>query len=227
MTIHKEFQEFEVRMVRGFRESSLVVIVASPCYGSLEPSWKSSRTELLQLFEEAVPFAVVQVSPMVDRLVDLLFQKSLRKLMWAKSTEGCGAVVEQIVEVAKIARDVKKSQDFRVAKEGADVYVGEVKNGTRHGFGKLTLLNEDIYVGDWVDGLFTGIGIYRCNDTESLNCGDIYIGEWRDGQLHGYGEYYYVSGAVYKGDWKEGILTGNGEIDDGGRDEVRWRACGQ
>lgn len=51
-----------------------------------------------------------------------------------------------------------------------DIYVGELVNGKRHGFGKYTQLNEYIREGKWDNDKFTGYGSYKDKN------GDICIG---------------------------------------------------
>lgn len=63
-------------------------------------------------------------------------------------------------------------------------YIGEERNGKRH-----------------------GIGMYV------FNSGDLYIGEWFDGNRDGYGFYYsYSQNSVYYGEWCNGLREGKGHI---------------
>ena len=42
-----------------------------------------------------------------------------------------------------------------------DVYVGTFHTERRHGFGKLTFKNEDVYVGTWAHGALVGEGTFK------------------------------------------------------------------
>lgn len=74
-------------------------------------------------------------------------------------------------------------------------YVGEWKDGKRHGKGEYTSANGNRYVGEWKDGLANGEGEYTWSN------GNKYIGAWVDGKRHGRGEYICADGGGYIGDW--------------------------
>ena len=84
------------------------------------------------------------------------------------------------------------------------VYVGEKKDGKRHGQGTLTKPNGDKYVGEFKDGEMTGQGTYTHSD------GSSYEGEWKDGKKHGYGTLTYLNGEKYYGEFKDGKRNGQG-----------------
>ena len=44
--------------------------------------------------------------------------------------------------------------------ENGDEYIGEYKNGKRHGQGTYTAVNGDKYVGEWKNNRGNGIGTY-------------------------------------------------------------------
>jgi len=56
------------------------------------------------------------------------------------------------------------------------VYVGEKKDGKRHGQGKFKWSDGDKYVGEFKDGKRNGQGTYTHSD------GRKYVGEWKDGE---------------------------------------------
>ena len=59
------------------------------------------------------------------------------------------------------------------------VYEGEVRNGKRHGEGKLTFTNGNVYEGSFQNDLFSGMGtIYGPK-------GDIFRGRFRNGRREG------------------------------------------
>jgi len=54
------------------------------------------------------------------------------------------------------------------------------------------------YVGEYKDGKKHGKGRYTWSD------GGIYVGNWKDGKEHGHGTYTSPSGRKYVGEWREG-----------------------
>jgi len=83
-------------------------------------------------------------------------------------------------------------------------YEGEYRNDKRHGQGTLTKPNGDKYVGEFKDGEMTGQGTYTHSD------GSSYEGEWKDGKKHGYGTLTYLNGEKYYGEFKDGKRNGQG-----------------
>lgn len=67
--------------------------------------------------------------------------------------------------------------------EHGDVYVGEmdIQHAIRHGRGKCTYRNGDVYEGEWTDDQRSGQG------TMAYSNEDVYAGEWACDQRHGFG----------------------------------------
>ena len=55
-------------------------------------------------------------------------------------------------------------------------YLGEYKDGKKHGKGRYTWSDGGIYVGNWKDGKEHGQGTY------TSPVGRKYVGEWREGK---------------------------------------------
>jgi hypothetical protein len=70
-------------------------------------------------------------------------------------------------------------------------YVGQYKDGEKHGKGRYTWSDGGIYVGNWKDGKEHGQGTK-------------YVGEWKDGKYDGQGTETLSSGWKYVGEWREG-----------------------
>ena len=68
--------------------------------------------------------------------------------------------------------------------------------------------NEGRYVGQVVNGLPEGKGIFFWNDGPSK--GDRYEGEWRNNKMEGKGIYYAHNGDRYEGDYRNGKREGKG-----------------
>jgi hypothetical protein len=107
-------------------------------------------------------------------------------------------------------------------------YVGEFKDGKRHGQGTLylpldrtprgTWRNDEIvqgtatlsdgtrYTGTWAFGYRQGKGELTYPD------GRKYVGEFHGGSKHGQGTMIYPDGRVYTGEFREGKRTGYGTV---------------
>jgi len=85
-------------------------------------------------------------------------------------------------------------------------YVGEFKNGKRHGQGTFTYAGGDgeKYVGEFKNDKYNGQGTYTYAD------GDKYVGEWKDDKIHGQGTFTFASGNKYVGEFKNGKKHGQG-----------------
>jgi hypothetical protein len=75
-----------------------------------------------------------------------------------------------------------------------------------HGGGTFTRPSGDTYVGEWKDGKRHG----QC--THSSSSGGTYVGECRYGIMHGEGTFTGHTGETYVGDWKAGKQHGQVHI---------------
>lgn len=101
----------------------------------------------------------------------------------------------------------------------------------RHGHGKNTFPNKDVYVGDYLHGKRQGTGKYfykaaadkiakydgefvdfkKCGQgTMYYPDGAIYKGMFAEGKRHGQGVYTYPNGDTYSGAWVNGMKHGPG-----------------
>ncbi|TAF63927.1 MAG: hypothetical protein EAZ55_12530 [Cytophagales bacterium] len=90
-----------------------------------------------------------------------------------------------------------------------DKYVGQWKNGLRHGQGTYTWSMSgdyagDVYVGQFANDKRNGFGTYTYAD------GTLYTGQWVNGEEHGQGTMTWPSGSTYTGNFDEGYRTGKG-----------------
>jgi hypothetical protein len=83
-------------------------------------------------------------------------------------------------------------------------YVGEHKNGKRHGFGTFYFPNGDSYVGEWKENSQVGYGIY-----EYVTAGKYlkYMGEWKNGKREGFGLMLQQDETSRIGKWLNGTYT--------------------
>ncbi|KAJ3338884.1 hypothetical protein HDU93_008937 [Gonapodya sp. JEL0774] len=85
------------------------------------------------------------------------------------------------------------------------IYEGERDaNGARHGKGKTTFPNGDVYTGEYVSGLKQGKGVYKWRN------GAVYSGDYVANTRDGFGTFVYPDGSRYKGEFVRGRRQGKG-----------------
>ena len=77
-------------------------------------------------------------------------------------------------------------------------YVGQYKDGKRHGQGTQTRPDGRIYVGQWKDHNRHGQG------TQTRPGGEKYVGQYKDDEQHGQGTYTWPDGRIYVGQFRYG-----------------------
>ncbi|CAG5911453.1 radial spoke head 1 homolog [Menidia menidia] len=85
-----------------------------------------------------------------------------------------------------------------------DIYQGGYENGKRHGQGTYQFKNGARYVGDYFQNMKHGQGTFYYPD------GSIYEGSWEDDQRQGHGVYTYPNGDSYDGEWLRHLRHGQG-----------------
>ena len=103
--------------------------------------------------------------------------------------------------------------------DNGDVYVGERKDGKKHGRGTYKFKDGRKYEGEWKDDRKHGRGTFRYVD------GGKYEGEWKDDRKHGRGTFRYMDGNKYEGEWKDDKKNGRGtqECPDGNKWDGEWK----
>ena len=93
-----------------------------------------------------------------------------------------------------------------------EYYKGDIKNGLRHGKGKLYYTNGTLkYEGDFINDKFEGYGKYF--NENSKNKWKYYIGEWKNGLKHGKGKLFDKNeNLMYEGYFANGKLEGQGKL---------------
>ncbi|OSS43719.1 hypothetical protein B5807_11522 [Epicoccum nigrum] len=87
----------------------------------------------------------------------------------------------------------------------SEYYKGEIKNGHRHGHGKMLYHSGATYQGTFQLGQRHGHGLYTFQN------GDTYDGDWVDNQQHGSGTFVEAAtGNTYVGGWKNDKKFGEG-----------------
>ena len=82
-----------------------------------------------------------------------------------------------------------------------EIFIGECKNGEPNGFGTLSALSNEKYIGTIFNHRFSGHGKYIHYD------GTIYEGEFKDDVYHGQGTLTKPDGTKYSGYWYHGYLA--------------------
>ena len=122
-------------------------------------------------------------------------------------------------------KDGKRHGQGTVTYSNGKKYVGEFKNGKKHGQGTQTWSNGKKYVGEFKNGKRNGQGTMTYSD------GRKYVGGVKNGRWHGKGVSTALDGqrwyTFYDGEWKEGAMHGQGKlvvtkIDDDGTLLGRW-----
>ena len=122
-------------------------------------------------------------------------------------------------------KDGKRHGQGSVTYSNGKKYVGEFKNGKKHGQGTQTWSNGKKYVGEFKNGKRNGQGTMTYSD------GRKYVGGVKNGRWHGKGVSTALDGqrwyTLYDGEWKKGNKHGQGKlvvtkIDDDGTLLGRW-----
>jgi len=84
-------------------------------------------------------------------------------------------------------------------------YNGGLNERGQNGSGRFTFEDGSIYIGDFMNGLAYGEGMFVDAEGNTL-----YTGQFLNGFFDGAGVYYSTEGWVYQGDFKEGMFDGEG-----------------
>ena len=89
----------------------------------------------------------------------------------------------------------------------APKYFGQVKNGARHGKGRMTWPNGNVFDGHWENGRANGYGELSINDEKDLEkFGNRYLGMWKNDLKHGPVKKIITHGRK-KGQIQEGVYS--------------------
>jgi hypothetical protein len=83
-------------------------------------------------------------------------------------------------------------------------YVGQFKNGKRHGYGTYHFVTGDRFEGEYRNGLREGYGTYQ------FKKGDRYVGYFHKGKYHRWGAYFFTNGDKFFGEYENGLRNGKG-----------------
>ena len=88
--------------------------------------------------------------------------------------------------------------------KGNNIYIGDYKEGVRNGIGSYLWNDNSLYEGEFINGCFHGFGKYTYSD------GSYYIGEWYKSKFNGYGELFTNRRNIYKGTFLKNKKDGFG-----------------
>ena len=103
-------------------------------------------------------------------------------------------------------KDGKRHGRGKMVYPSGAVYIGEFQSNTTHGVGRLEYTNGDVYEGNFRYGKRRGSGKLSFAD------GSVYEGGFRDGKFAGTGKYTYADGSVYEGEFRAGKCKGQGKL---------------
>jgi len=114
--------------------------------------------------------------------------------------------LEQAAEQAAQAEDELPMVFGAVTDSVGNRYVGQFKNGKRHGYGTYHFVSGDSYEGEYAKGLRQGFGTYR------FKGGDSYVGYFENGKYDRWGTYFFKNGDKYFGQYANGQRNGQGTL---------------
>eukprot|EP00826_Nyctotherus_ovalis_P046735 TRINITY_DN5316_c0_g2_i1.p1 TRINITY_DN5316_c0_g2~~TRINITY_DN5316_c0_g2_i1.p1 ORF type:complete len:310 (+),score=47.77 TRINITY_DN5316_c0_g2_i1:435-1364(+) len=91
--------------------------------------------------------------------------------------------------------------------KNGSTYMGEFRNGLKHGFGKYRKskeLSTNMYEGQYFKDKKQGFGVFKWAS------GNLYIGQYEADEREGIGKMCWTDGSVYIGQWERGIQNGYG-----------------
>jgi len=112
--------------------------------------------------------------------------------------------------------------------ENGNIYVGQLNQKKRNGYGIILYLNKNEYEGEWKNDKKEGNGIMKYNNGEiyngkwkddifingkiEFNNGEIYDGDWNNNKREGYGKMTYKNGDIYEGNYINNKREINGKM---------------
>jgi hypothetical protein len=115
--------------------------------------------------------------------------------------------------------------DGKMVYKDGRIFVGDWKDGKRHGYGKMKFPDGRKFDGPWKEDKMDGPGgVMKYPDGRS------YRGDWKDSQKHGSGEHTYVEKgaddkklqAKYVGEYSKNAKHGNGRFEYLNAEVNRW-----
>jgi len=109
---------------------------------------------------------------------------------------------------------------------GGSSYKGQMSDGLKHGQGRFTYPNGDVYDGEWQQDQAHGLGVFTAKDlkyegqwendlkhgqaVEAWDDSSSYRGTYVEGQKQGFGVFSWPDGSVYTGEFNVNNVEGEG-----------------
>ena len=110
----------------------------------------------------------------------------------------------KLIDLYNKMSNSEQDSNRTITYQNGDKYVGDLKNGLKHGKGIYYYKNGNKYEGDWKDDKREGRGTFFFVN------GDKYEGECKNDKANGKGVKYFKNGDRYDGDWKDDTMDGRG-----------------
>lgn len=108
------------------------------------------------------------------------------------------ATIQRMESESELEDDRMSGRAAHMYPDGSK-YIGQWRNGKRHGCGTFVYANGGRFEGQWRDDKREGSGTLYLPD------GTKYAGGWKNGEMHGKGTLYNDHGQVlFKGLWEYG-----------------------
>lgn len=174
--------------------------------------------------------SVAELAIEVQRLKILI--GSCTQAQAATGSQETALLDEPVPETVFAARygDLEIHTEQTVQYTNGNTYKGETLGTLRHGNGRLTCANGDVYTGQWCYGKREGAGHAVFDRRPSRDDAQprpvCYNGQWKEDQTHGEGTCTYEDGAVYTGEWYKDQRSGWGKHTFSNKDwyEGEWDA---
>lgn len=112
-------------------------------------------------------------------------------------------------------KDGKRHGNGIITAPSGKMYDGEFKNDLPNGIGTLTFHDGSEYIGEFKDARYNGTGtLINENGEDGLHEYDVkvYVGDFKCGKFHGKGNVTFEIGDKYAGDFIDGEPYGNGTM---------------
>lgn len=172
-------------------------------------AWKALEREIEQTKKELSGTEDIQTSPPTPQVLDKPNTLASPVPTYVgefkdDKRDGYGVYVEgESRYEGSWKNDVKSGKGFFKPFRYYMVFVGEFTDGKRLGLGQLLLTNDDVYVGQFRDGLTMAARVTSRQDISGRE-----IMEWVDSGISGEGVLYYADGSMGIGEWRGGLPHG-------------------
>jgi hypothetical protein len=158
----------------------------------------------------------LQLEKSIQNEYDKSFGELLNEIFYSEALMPAKAKLKLNDDTARVLRDYKGDRFFSGKNyssgyyssfpKSENIYIGEMSDGKKQGYGKMFYSNRDTYEGYWTRDKTDGDGLYVWKD------GGKYLGKFRLGQMDGLGKRLYSSGSYYEGEFTNGKRNGKGKM---------------